>query len=724
VFINETKDVHFELFGRITGQANVFMETIKNTIHRLKDKIKGNFYFFTGNLNDGIDYPDYILEYIKKHIIFLGCFSKKGRDDVEILIPDYYLLTDGFKNDYIKTYLSYIPFYDRIPIAKFRGSQTGGLYNMEEVKKMTNPRLKAVHMSLKNPELLDIRFINSYNIQNTGGEEYIQYMTNTFGPVNRYEPMENFNKNRYLLCFDGNHATPLARPETIMCSGSVPIFQTNYIKYWSAFLKEDENCVRIKDDLSDLLETVQFLNKNPTLSENIATNARKLAEEVMAPEFWLEYITYIFNTLHFKINENNFLVKNNYKTNKNAYFLCHGGIGDMFHNCGAIRFASYFYNKIMLFCPSSSIKNLQILFNDINIEFIPYGKWYSTTNTDNTWPSVTDDWYNCTSKILSQLTVLGYPPKIMFDWETYIDNHADLSYITNKEDAWHHWINFGIKENRTLYDKYQYILFDWETYISRYSDLSHIKNKEDAWHHWINFGMNEGRKLYMQSHEIDIDADILINGDIFTKYIDRTVSYESRYKHNFFKCFQKITHPYLIDYCNYLPDIQDNHPWEIVTQFYKDLNFKMYIYYHFFNIPSTNKSIELYESIKHYKIVFLHFTSSCGETNIPYNEWAHIHNDEYLIINPDKNHYDINNSPVKHLIAEKFLNLLIVDYIDILLNATDIYTIDSSFGSLLYPLRATNKLKATNFIIYDRYYPTSTINTLKPINLSGINYQK
>lgn len=38
-----------------------------------------------------------------------------------------------------------------------------------------------------------------------------------------------------------------------------------------------------------------------------------------------------------------------------------------------------------------------------------------------------------------------------FDWKTYINNYIDLKIITNKFDAWKHWINHGKTEGRVLY---------------------------------------------------------------------------------------------------------------------------------------------------------------------------------------------------------------------------------------------------------------------------------
>jgi hypothetical protein len=46
----------------------------------------------------------------------------------------------------------------------------------------------------------------------------------------------------------------------------------------------------------------------------------------------------------------------------------------------------------------------------------------------------------------------------------------------------------------------EYISFNWKHYISCYPDLMRIENKDDAWHHWIFFGKKEDRKII---HEIN-----------------------------------------------------------------------------------------------------------------------------------------------------------------------------------------------------------------------------
>ncbi|MDP3371777.1 MAG: glycosyl transferase family 90 [Candidatus Paracaedibacteraceae bacterium] len=275
-------------------QESVFSSVVSDFIKKNISKINGPFDFFI-HLDNGIQYEDTIISFIKNHIILLNPYSISGREGMETLIPDYYILQKGFRKNFINAYKNTIPFLERTPTAKFRGSQTGGAYTMDAVKKMEFPRLKGAHLSLKYPDLLDIRFINTYSLQSDNSAEYINYMTKTFGLPAGYEDMKDQNKFRYLICFDGNHAPPFARPETIMASGSVPLFQTKYENFWISLLIDGVNYMKINNDLSNLVDTVRDLNAHPEYAQKIAGDARKLAEEVLMPEFMDRYLITVLN---------------------------------------------------------------------------------------------------------------------------------------------------------------------------------------------------------------------------------------------------------------------------------------------------------------------------------------------------------------------------------------------------------------------------------------------
>jgi len=112
-----------------------------------------------------------------------------------------------------------------------------------------------------------------------------------------------------------------------------------------------------------------------------------------------------------------------------------------------------------------------------------------------------------------------------FDWENYINKYKDLNHIKTKEEAWKHWENYGVNENREYFydddnlydmidekndkddekicilkDNFNNILslkknFDWIEYINSNKDLINLLDKSQAWHHWILHGRRENRIL-------------------------------------------------------------------------------------------------------------------------------------------------------------------------------------------------------------------------------------
>ena len=232
----------------------------------------------------------------------------------------------------------------------------------------------------------------------------------------------------------------------------------------------------------------------------------------------------------------------------------------------------------------------------------------------------------------------------LFDWEKYIKNYPDLSNIKDKECAWHHWITWGRKEGRQCFyiDNKEYELFDWEKYVKIYTDLSNIKDKEHAWHHWTTSGKQEGREYYyMVNKEYDLFlSDIFISGSVF-KYLNTYDSIKCRNKNEDFLLSNNINNSEYLKYiklhkCKY---IYPSPYYHLIKEFYSDINVDLSVYYEYFHIPSTERSLSLFKSISKYNIVFIHFVSSCGQMEIPDNEWTHVYNNDYLIINPDKNQY-------------------------------------------------------------------------------------
>jgi perosamine synthetase len=116
--------------------------------------------------------------------------------------------------------------------------------------------------------------------------------------------------------------------------------------------------------------------------------------------------------------------------------------------------------------------------------------------------------------------------------------------------------------------------------------------------------------------------------------------------------------------------------------FYNDLKLEHSIFWKYFYIESTNKSKELFNNIKNYNIIFIHNMTSGG---ILFNidtilNKLNINSNDYLIVNPNINYYNISNP--KYSIADNLINHFIIDYIDIMINASYNIVSDSAFFCL------------------------------------------
>lgn len=251
-----------------------------------------------------------------------------------------------------------------------------------------------------------------------------------------------------------------------------------------------------------------------------------------------------------------------------AYFLSHNGLGDNITSIGAVRFLLKYYNKIYFLCKDNYLKNVELLFSNLNVNIISVDK-----NNEN---------YDC-EKIIN-------------------------SNYTNKN---------------------------------------------------VDIFICGSHKNYLKSK---------ITNKLFLEYKSDNKNYKIQY--NF------------------------------IENFYKDINLDLSIYYEYFYIPLTQKSIELYNIIKNYNIIFTHTTSSNKSINIDHLFDKYINDNNSIVICANKNIYNINHN--KYLIAEKFVNLFVAYYINIIINSNEIYVIDSCFSCIILPLKETNKLNAKIVKIINR----------------------
>ena len=180
--------------------------------------------------------------------------------------------------------------------------------------------------------------------------------------------------------------------------------------------------------------------------------------------------------------------------------------------------------------------------------------------------------------------------KYIFDYKYYINEYPDIiNQIHNEKDAWMHYIEYGINENRRCINSK--LVIDPDFYINYYPDLiqANITTYEQALSHWYRHGMFEMR-YGKKKNNLDLSYEEFINNS-FPKFL-----YDQFYLNN-----------NLLDYIKKysLKNNDDYKNHHIINNLYN----------------TTQKKNCIHIDLKFYKYV----------NNLPYNDLyillEHLHND-------------------------------------------------------------------------------------------------
>jgi len=187
------------------------------------------------------------------------------------------------------------------PTAVFRGGSAGCGYD-----EYTNPRIKISKMSqilqdknnsLEYQTLLDAGITTKslsekYRFHRDTGLGYFDFKKLGLKEVNRLNKIEQ-SYYKYIVYIEGNVSAH--RLATDMLMGSVILYVESEYSLWFEFLmKENVHFIKIKSDLSDLIDKIIWCRDNDDICKTIAENGRKLALEILKPErFYSTFIDYI-----------------------------------------------------------------------------------------------------------------------------------------------------------------------------------------------------------------------------------------------------------------------------------------------------------------------------------------------------------------------------------------------------------------------------------------------
>jgi len=243
-----------------------------------------------------------IMQYIFN---YLACLPFKTvfcvrREDIEVVIPDWlekhadekkaYIIgtqVAGLKIDprtfycpasddfFIQNVLdvlkpAHVPWNNKKNILFWRGGRSGEILRPTVVKKLVG-----VNQT-------DVKFINKWTRDDCNPK------TNPYMFADRESSIEEHLQYKAILYIDGNSSASNAT--WIFASGSVPVFISNYDFWFKKYLVPWKHYIPIKDDLSDLIENIQWIWDNDDKAHKIVENALEFCNYMLSPRRQQDYI--------------------------------------------------------------------------------------------------------------------------------------------------------------------------------------------------------------------------------------------------------------------------------------------------------------------------------------------------------------------------------------------------------------------------------------------------
>ena len=228
-----------------------------------------------------------------------------------------------------------------------------------------------------------------------------------------------------------------------------------------------------------------------------------------------------------------------------------------------------------------------------------------------------------------------------------------------------------------------------------------------------NNEIEEPKSIIMQNYH---NNDIFICGYYPKQFL------KSKITNTDFLNYPKINNNDTIEF-----DTLTNENYHFIEDFYNDALLNLTYFYDYFYLPTTDESIEIYNSIKNYYIIFIQTLSSHSSTpefnrtttppfggsivlqtscskgqilNIDNLIEKYINDNNVLLICSDKNIYE-NKSEEKYNLCQPFVYNKVIHYTETIKNSDEIYIIESCFTGIVLPYLKRNKLKTDKVrIIY------------------------
>jgi hypothetical protein len=186
---------------------------------------------------------------------------------------------------------------DKLPIAVFRGSSTG-----IGTTDTTNQRLNAFSIGQLHTDILDIG-ITKWNlrIRKHESSKYVGTIERSSYPLsNQLTLQQQSDKYKYILTLEGHVAAYRLSYE--LSSGSVVLLaQSKWRMWYYNLLKPYVHYVPVNQDLSNLVQIVEWCRNNDDKCKQIASNALDFYNKYLSEDGILDYLQQVFFELSIKI---------------------------------------------------------------------------------------------------------------------------------------------------------------------------------------------------------------------------------------------------------------------------------------------------------------------------------------------------------------------------------------------------------------------------------------
>ena len=196
-------------------------------------------------------------------------------------------------------------------ICIFRGSATGCGATVEN-----NVRLKAADMSLDYPDLLDAKIVKfNSRMKKFMGEPIKIANTKSYRfQLGNFITDEEKSTYKYILNLDGHvSACRLSTEMSMKCC--ILLADSKYSLWFKYLMKPYEHYIPVNEDLSNLIEIIQWCKEHDDECKMIAENAYVFYQKYLTKDGIMEYVKYRLNQVSSHRNVKNFLdVKHTNKT--------------------------------------------------------------------------------------------------------------------------------------------------------------------------------------------------------------------------------------------------------------------------------------------------------------------------------------------------------------------------------------------------------------------------